>query len=367
MTMTRYPIAGPWKGIVTDQPSATNDNFLDDCENMFCRKGRIQSRPRWSPTTFQPPDGQPIRGIYTFQDALNNFHTVLLTAQTAYMYNAQTLSLQPINVPGGTGTLAGTGLPYALQEINNQLYFCNGSLSLSYFDGSDSTFVAGDVPGACRFLTENSESLIGAFWTEGPPGVVGSTQFPFRVRWSDTGNPLEWINAPDNTAGANDLIEAGGALTAIGTIGRNTYVLRKYGATVMFPTGQALPAFEFEPFMWSKPGWGNFYPYAFVIWGPQIITITESAEVLLFDGSNFNRLSSGKIQQQLQADIALTTQSGGLVQAFGTASLGPFYSLEAYWIALNGKTYVYDLIEGTWQIMVTASGTLTSMGRIAIV
>jgi hypothetical protein len=367
MTMQRFPVSGPWKGVITDMPSATDDQALDDCVNFFCRKGRIQMRPRWNVVT-PPPDGQPIRAIYTFQDVLDNYHTLVLTAANAYFLTnpAGTLVYNLLTPPSGIASLTGTGLPFAIREINQQVYFSNGSIPLSFVDGSINVQVAGDVPGSCLYLTENSESLIGLNWTEPAPGIVGSQNFPFRVRWSDTGDPTEWINSPANTAGASDLIESGGALTGGATVGRNTYILRQEGATVMYPTGNGVEAFAFEPFIWSRPGWGNYYPYSLVNWGPLIICITESAEVLTFDGSNFNRLSNGKIRKRLAEDLALV--SSDVVQCFGTCSMGPGYDLESYWISIPGPNiiWVHDLSEGTWQRMSSSKGWLTSTARVAV-
>lgn len=367
MTVQRYPIAGPWKGIVTDLPSAMDDQALDVCTNFFCRKGRLQTRPRFNVVT-PPPDGQPVRALYTFQDVLDNYHTIVLTAAHAYYITSAggVISYHVLTLPGGISSLSGTGLPFAIREINQQVYFANGSIPLSYIDGSISVQIAGDVPGSCLYLTENSESLIGVNWTEPAPGITGSMNWPFRVRWSDTGNPTEWINAFDNTAGATDLIESGGALTGCGTIGRNTYILRQEGSSVMFPTGNAVAAFAFEPFMWSRPGWGNYYPYSLVTWGPMMLCITESSEVLSFDGSNFNRLSSGKIRKQLAADLALVAND--VVQCFGSASMGRGYDLEAYWISIPGPNimWVHDLVEGTWQKMSSSKGWLTYMQRVAV-
>jgi hypothetical protein len=368
MTFTKVPIPGPYKGIVTDMPSAMDNQAFDDVVNMFCRKGRLQTRPRWNTAT-APPDGQAIRAMYTFQDALNFYHTIVLTSSNAYFLTNPTgtaLVFNRLNLPSGFANLSGTGLPYAYIELNQQFFFCNGSVPLMYADGSNAVQVAGDVPGACRYLTENSEQLIGAYWTNPAPGNTGSQQYPFLVQYSDTADPTTWTPAADNTAGSIDLIDSGGVITGLGTVGRNSYVLKQYGATVLYPTGVATQPFENEPFMWSKPGWGNFYPYSFVVWGPLIISITESAEVLLFDGTNFTRISSGKIRQQLAQDLALVSHDQ--IVCFGTSSMGPGYDLEAYWISIPGPNiiWVHDLVEGTWQRMSSSTGWLTSTARVAV-
>lgn len=367
MTLQKYPIRGPFKGVVTDLPATLDDQAFDDVQNMFCRHGRLQTRPAFAPNV-APPDNNPVRGLYTFEDVQNFFHTLVLTSSNAYFLTnpSGTIVYNQLTYPAGLGNLSGTGLPFAIRELNQQVYFCNGSTPLLYVDGSANVQVAGDVPGGCFFLTENAFHLIGAFWVEPAAGQVGSTQYPFRVRWSDSGNPQEWTSLITNTAGAADLIESGGQITGITTVGRNTYILRKYGASVMYPTGQQSAPFSIEPFMWSNPGWGNFYPYSLVTFGPICINITESGEVLLFDGSSFNKLASGKIRAQLQTDLALV--SNDVVQCFATASLGPGYDLEAYWISIPGPNivWVHDLTEGTWQRITSSKGYLTSIARVAV-
>lgn len=368
MTVQRAPIPGPWKGIITDLPSGKDPLALDDMVNIFARKGRLQSRPRWSAFP-SPPDGQPIRIIYTFQDFQANFHTIVVTDDTAYFIFPvgfpAVITYFPLTTPSGITNLSGNGF-MSFREMNNQFYFCNGVVPILYSDGSQLLSVAGNVPGACLYMTENSESLIGVNWIEPPPTINGSQKWPFRVRWSDTGDPTQWQKSDDTTAGALDLIESGGALTGCGTIGRNTYITRRYGATVMYPTGNANNTFATEPYLWSNPGWGNFYPFSLVTWGPLMLSIAESAEVLMFDGSNFTRLASGKIRTQLARDLAMAASPND-VYGFGTSSMGPGYDLEAYWISIpaSGKIWVHDLVEGTWQRLSSSAGFLTQAFRVA--
>lgn len=367
MTFQKTPIRGPWKGIIGDLPSASDDVALDDCVNFFCRKGRLQTRPQWNVVN-QPADHTALRVFYTFKDVAGVFHTLVVTDAGAYFLTRATpLGANIYNAltpPTGLGAWAPGSFSY--REINQQVYFANGTMPLMYVDGSTNIQIAGNVPGSPLFLTENSESLIGANWNEwNVYPVSGYQNFPFRVRWSDTGNPSQWITAPGNAAGANDLINSGGQLTGLGTVGRNTYIFKRFGCTVMYPTG-TLPAFRFEPFIWSNPGWGSFYPYALVNWGPMLLTLTESCELLMFDGSSFNRLASGKVRQRLQTDLLGVNPLS--VLAFGSATLGSGYDLEAYWLSIPGPDviWVHDLVEGTWQRMSSAKGIITAMQRVSV-
>lgn len=367
MTLTRYMIPGPFKGIITDLPAASDKQVFDDLTNMVCRHGRLQSRPQWVEIT-APPDGYPIKGMYTFQDALNNYHTIVLTTYNAYFVKLSggVYSYLLLGNSYGLTNIFGTGLPYSFIEMDSKFFFCNGSVPIMYSDGSANIQLAGDVPGSALYLTENAQQLIGAGWTTPSLGITGSTQYPNLISWSDTANPLGWTSGLSSTAGSIDSIEAGGIITGLSTIGRNTYVLRKVGASVLYPTGNASPAYSLEPYMWSKPGWGNFYPYSLVTYGPFNISVTESAEVLMFDGSNFTQLSSGKVRGRLAADLALVDED--VVYGFATASMGPGYDFEAYWLSIPGPnvTWVHNLKEGTWQRFTSSYGWLTTSARVAV-
>src|ERR1700746_2610957 len=99
MTLTKIPLkAGAnqlgapsslasWGGVVSDFPAPGALAVFDDMRNFLCRKGRIITRPRLG-AYGAPPDGARVRYIGTFLDAVNLYHTLVLTTQNAYMITA---------------------------------------------------------------------------------------------------------------------------------------------------------------------------------------------------------------------------------------------------------------------------------------
>lgn len=342
-------------------------NF-DTALNFLFRKGRIQSRPRFNVLT-SPPDGRPIRVMYTFEDFNGNWHTLVLTDTTPYFitFPGGVATYNALTMPSGLTNLGGVlGSPFSIRELNQQVFFANAYNPLLYVDGSINVQVAGDVPGSCAYLTENASYLIGLSWIEPSTGITSSYPFPFRVRWSDAGNPLVWTPDPSNSAGANDLVTTGGILTGAATIGTRTYIMRRNGATVMTPTGVATQPFDFEPFMWSQPGWGNFFPYSLVTWTYATICVTSEGEVVMFDGSNFTRLAGGKTKKAISADLALVANDQ--VVGYAIDSFGPGFDFEGYALSIPGPniTWIHNLEEGTWTRINSSKGWLTCVAKVAV-
>lgn len=373
-SMKPYPVVAPFKGIITDVPSGFDPQAFDQAQNVVFRKGRIQSRPQLVPFLPTPPDGRIIRAVYSFLDVLDNWHTLVLTDSSAYFLTnpAGTLIFNALALPSGIPNLGGAGLPYALIEMNQQVFFSNGAQNLMYVDGSANVYLAGDAPGGCLYLTENSSHLIGVNWTIPSPGVSGSRAFPFYVQISDAGNPLEWIPSISNSATILNLIEKGGVPTGVVTLAEYTYIWRSYGANVLWPTGNAAAPFYNEPFSWSNPGWGNFYPYTIVTWNQSCLMVTHNGEVLLFNGSSgptasgFQPLADGKVKKQLAQD--LVQASGDVVFAFLTDQLGSGYDFTAYviWIPGLNKAWVLNLVDMTWSTWTSNGQYATAFGNIMV-
>lgn len=374
-SMKPVPIVAPFKGIITDVPSGFDPQSFDLAQNVLFRKSRIVTIPQLTQIMRQPPDGRIIRGMASFLDALNNWHTLVLTDSTPYFMTyggAYPLTYNALSLPLGIPNLAGTGLPFAMVEMNQQVFFCNGSVPLLYAEGSSSVKVAGDVPGACYYLAENSSHLIGVNWVIPAPGISGSIAKPFYVQISDANNPLVWTPSSSNSAQIINLIEKGGVPTGVCTLGSYTYVWRQYGANVLWPSGQAFAAFNNEPFTWSNPGWGNYYPYALAVWNQSALMVTHEGEVLLFSGAAgptaqaFQPMAQGKVKKQLAQD--LTQVSGDQVFGFLTDQLGPGYDFVAYhlWIPGLNKAWILNLEEGSWSTATLTGKYPTAFGNLKV-
>lgn len=377
MTLTKIPLktgtnqlGAPssltqWGGVVTDIPAPGGLAAFDDMVNFLCRKGRIITRPRFNPYG-SPPDGARVRLMTTFEDAVNLFHTLVLTTQNAYMITPGPV-FNLLGYPAGVTSLAGTSLPFGFVTILSQVYFANGSVPLLYSDGESTLKVAGDVPGSAQFVTQNAETLIIAATTEPAPGIVNSTFFPNRVRWSANGLPLEWDPTIDFSAGFNDLIEVPDIITGITTIGLNTYIFRTNGITVMYPTGTSglgvLP-FDFQDFSFAPLGVGNAYPYSLATYGPRCIFVAED-DIYLFDGSTPQPIGFGN-KKAIFAD--LLQASGDVVVGKILPVLGPNWDFLAYFLTIPGPnvTWVWGYDEKTWMRIDSSLGFISEMNLVSV-
>jgi hypothetical protein len=358
MTLTKIPLKSganqlgapaslaTWGGVVSDFPAPGALAVFDDMRNFLCRKGRIITRPRLN-AFGAPPDGARVRYLGTFQDITNQYHTLVLTTKNAYMItNGPVYNL--LGYPGGVTTLDGTTLPFSTAQILNSLYFANGSQPLMYSDGSAVLQVAGDIQGSCQFLTTNAQALIMAVTTEPAPGNVNSTVFPRRVRWSASGLPNEWVTATDPSAGFNDLVEVPDIISGLTTLGRNTYVFRTNGITVMYPTaatGLGTLAFAFEDFSFAPLGVGNLF--------------------YLFDGSTPQPIGYSN-KKRIYKDLAAA--SGDQVVGGILPVLGPNFDFLAYYLEIPGPnvTWVFGYDEKNWMRIDSGAGFLSAMNFVGV-
>jgi len=450
MTLVKIPLKTPgtqWGGVVSDTPAPGGLAVFDDMVNFLCRKGRIITRPRLG-SYLTPPDNARVRYMGTFLDAVNLYHTLMLTTQNAYMitngpvanlltYPLSGIATASVNTAGAnyavgdTGTIAGgsplatyivsevdgsggvvkfavqftgeaystgtniattvvtgsgdgaftvditavngftdlsgTALPYGTAAILNRLYFANGSVPVLYADGETSVKVAGDVPGSAFFMTVNEQSLILANTVEPAPGIINSTNYPQRVRWSASGLPDEWDSTVDFTAGFNDLVEVPDVITGINTLGRNSYIYRTNGITVMYPTGSSgvgsLP-FGFEDFSFAPLGVGNALPYSLATYGPRCVFVAED-DIYLFDGSTPQPIGYGN-KKKIFKDLA--SASGDSVVGGILPVLGPNFDFLAYYLSIPGPdvAWVFGYDEKSWMRIDSASGFMTALNFVSV-
>lgn len=360
MTQTVIPIKGPFKGVVSDLPTPGDLQAFDDVNNFLCRKGRIQTRPRLN-AFGAPPDGALVRYIGTFQDADNNYHTLVLTTQNAYMITAGPVWHLLINP---VGTLAGTALPYGLEKLISRVYFSNGSAPVLYSDGETSLKVAGDVPGAARFMAQNTDHLILAYTTEPSPLSPGALDFPRRVRWSASGNPDEWDPGVDFTAGFADQEEVPDVITGLLTLGRNTYIFHEAGVIIMYPTGNGVIPYAFEDYILGPAGFGNMYPYALASAGAFGISISFN-EIWKFSGNSIDPIGLGN-KKRIFDDLQQSTLTG--VTGRCIPALGQGFDYSSYWLSIPGPnvTWIYSFDDGNWQRFTSADGYLTSLSLASV-
>jgi hypothetical protein len=359
MSYQQKPYPGPYGGIVDDVPRPYKSPAdFDDILNFFVREGRLQSRPRLN-TFGNPPDTAVLRNMITYQDVLNNYHTLALTTQTAYALSAGP-TYNILTVPGGL-SLAGTALPYGWAIVNGKVFFSNGSTDVLYADGSNSLQQTVDVPGAARFMCVMASHLLLGYTTEPRPGQTNSTQFQQRVRWSKSGDPTTWTTS---SAGFNDLLDIPDGMTGLVALGRNGYVFRKNGVTTISPIGPANAPFIFDNISISPVGVGNAYPYSLASFGSWAVFVSQD-DVYLFDGGTFTPIGGGS-RKKIFADLA--NASGDQVVGFIVPSLGVNYPFLSYWLSIPGVniSWVFYRVTGKWVRFSSSAGRLTCLAQVAV-
>lgn len=360
----QYPVVGPFKGIwdATPRPNTPKESF-DDAVNFFFRKGRIQSRPKLN-TFPASPDGYPFYNMLTFADIIGSVHTIGLTPYNAYILTSGP-TWTPLSFPTGVTTLHGTDLPYGVGALNNSIYFSNGSQLVLYSDGTSSLKVAsadgtttGDhvVPGSSRYMAVNAFHLILANTTE------SAIRYPARVRWSDNGSPNSWDGF---TSGFQDLAEVVDFISGMATLGRNTYIWRTNGISMMVPTGIGVQAFSFENYSYSIKGLGNKWPYGLSVYGNRAVW-PGADDIYSFDGATLTPIG-GNCKKKIFADLENAT-SIETVYGFQVDRLGIGYDFNSFWLSIDGPniTWVYHFDEQSWTKFSSSKGSLTCIATVAV-
>lgn len=365
MTQKRQLVGPPFLGAKSELPPPYGPpSAFDDVLNWFCRKNRIHTRPRLN-AFGAPPDGAIVRDMLTFDDVLNNPHTLVLTTKNAYMLTAGptwNLLTYPVFANGGTD-LTGTALPYGRVSALNKTYFSNGSHQVLYADGESSLKISGATAPAAKFLTINAAHLIAAYITDPEPGAAGSKTYPQRVAWSKTGDPTVWSGA--FSAGLADLIEVKDSITGLMTLGRNTFVWRNNGITVMYPTGIGLQPFNFEHLSYAEHGIGTKYSHALATYTDRGVGVADDDIYILDRGGNFSPIG-GLHKKRIFSDLEQAT--GDVVTGTIVAQLAPNFDMLSYWLSIPGVdvTWVFIYETGAWQRFTSVSGRLTAMNLVRV-
>ena len=351
-------IRGPFQGIINSVPPPNSvPNAFDDVLNFFCRKGRVQTRPRFNAST-APPDNAILRNLLSFENEVGGLHTLALTTKNAYFITSgPTYNL--LTYPGGVTDLSGTGFPYGLSKIVNRIYFANGSQKVMYVDGEASVKLVGDVPGSARFMTTQSAHLILGYTTEPEPLAANSIEHPQRVRWSKSGDPDDWTSF---SSGFADLLEVPDNISGLASHGRNVIVFRTNGLSAMFPTGIGTAPFAFEHFSFAKKGVGNFYPYSLDTYANSSAFVAQD-DIYLMSGISLTPIGKNT-KKAIFKD--LDQLSGGIITGTIIPSLGIGYDFLSYWLSIPGPdvTWVFHYDEGNWVRVSSSAGQLTTINTV---
>jgi hypothetical protein len=360
----RRVVLADWKGWNNGSPSILLEpNSFNQIINWLIIKGRLYPFP--STSAFPNlPGNVTCLGARTFQDALTYFHTLFLSQVQPYYLNSNGTYTALLNA--GNPFIPTNNAPFAIEVFLNQAFFANGGAPLSYVQGDDAFYTAGDVPGSCYFLGKLAAHLMMVNTIEPTIGTLGSLNFPSRVRWSASGNAQEWNTAIDETAGFTDIEDVEDQLTGWATLGTTGFAFRNNGITAFSPTGVAASPFYLENFSIGSAGIGCYYPYTLAIYGPFCVFVALD-DIYFFDGNAPQAIGTGS-KKSIFNDIA---NAAAPPQAFFLGTLLGGVDYLSYWltIPLGGNVsscWIYHFNSKTWVNEQLPTGDVTVIANIAV-
>lgn len=363
--MYRKPPIVDWKGHNDSAPSLfLPSNTFKQITNWLINKGRLYPFPKLGTFPSLPGNNPTVLGLHTFQDVLGNFHTVFLNS-TQPFYLSPDGSYDPLLDPNGNTFKPTSSSVFATEVFLNQLFFANGGAPLSFVQGDQGFYQAGNVPGTCYFLGKIASHLMMINTIEPVAGQIGSLNFTNRVRWSASGDATQWDPSIDLTAGAVELTDCEDQLTGWATIGPTGFAFRNNGITTFSPTGVGVAPFDIENFSIGPQGIGCNIPYTLAIYGP-ICAFVALDDIYLFDGGApqpFGLSSKKSIFKDIYSSVAPVT-----AYMLGTLLNGvDFFS---YWLSCPqsndiDNVWIYHFDSKTWVMEQFPFGAVKVLANIA--
>jgi hypothetical protein len=364
MPYRKQPI-GDWKGWDNSSPAIMLEpNSFKQIINWLINKGRLYPFPKLGDFPSLPGNNKTVLGMRTFQDALGNYHTLFLNSDQPFYLNADG-TYNPLFDSNGNMFSPTNNAFFSIEVYLNQPFFANGGAPLSYVQGDQGFYTAGNVPGSCYFLGKLASHLMMVNTIEPVAGTLGSMNFPARVRWSASGDPTQWDLSVDLTAGAEDISDVEDQLTGWSTIGSNGYAFRNNGITVFSPTGIGTAPFYVENFSIGPQGVGCSIPYTLATYGP-FCTFVALDDIYIFDGGAPNRIG-GKAKKSIFRDIDTSVAP---VSAFMMGTLLGGTDFLSYWLSCPQvgdvtSMWIYHFDSQSWVNIQLPFGALSYLQNVA--
>ena len=149
-----------------------------------------------------------------------------------------------------------SGERWQYASVNGKFCFVNGNVYGQYWDGEDTYATDIDITycNQARYCTSYANRLVIADMYD--PDT--SARNPWKVRWSEEGDPTDWT---DSTAGFNDFIDTEEPISGLGVAGANLIVFKKNSYYIGHRTGEATSPIAFPS---NKRGIGLYAPASLV-------------------------------------------------------------------------------------------------------
>lgn len=318
---------GPWKGLNVSMPETEIDraefNFI---QNFVLKNSELRTRPLLNfllPATAMNlgggGDGTPIRMIAAPPNTGLAATPIFVTEKGIY-----SLALDWINSPStGFNFIAAISnlgpnpnqFFYPNVKSLGNLYFCPGWGNLIQITGAlavnqNIATLAhdpdmGNNPSSLGgyFLAElGSHLLMANTITRETVAPFSNANFPWRMRWSASGNFTQWDPTVDLTAGFVDLADTNDAIYGLLTIGRTGFILREQGITEIIEVGQGGRPFDFDHLWAANRGIGSVIPFCVASYG-SIGVFIASDNVYQMGVANFKVIGT-KVIDAILVDLA---------------------------------------------------------------
>jgi len=274
---------------------ATDTPFVD---NFIFRNRELRTRPKLRSHIPGLLNNVPFGGLTSFLDSNNVVHTVGFAQTGVFQLNSNWPNVVSFGEPAWNqiGPFDDQDKvpnnPWAIVNSVNRLYFTNGSSRIYQWDGISNTIVTTTSICGGTFLVELDAHLLCLATTENVSGVV--TNYPARVRWSQSANFAQFDPAVNPGAGFNDMLDVPDSITGIMTIGRVGFVFRANGITELVPVNRGTAPFDFNHLWASDRGIGNIYAQSIANYGSVGIFISTD-EIYQMGISSFEEIGRNSL------------------------------------------------------------------------
>lgn len=361
-------ITAPWGGVDLSSPSMLlPSNSFKQSAGWILNKGRLQPLPSLNAFT-TPPDGEAIQGAQSFTDVLGFVHTGVFTKDHVYyLNNSSNYQLQG-NTSGGGGGFGspGSNQTFATITFLNRLFYANGFGVLNYLDGGAGVNVAGDVTTSCLVLGKLSSSLIMLALASGS-GFGGGQVQPLSLSWSGINNPFEWDPTIDITAGSITLSEVEDQIQGYSVQRGSGVIFRSTGITIMSPSGNFLPRFQFASFSDGPRGIGESFQDTLASYGDVSAFVGED-DIYTFTSLQAQKIG-GKAKKAIFTDLAAASN---LPWACIVGKLTIGFDYLSYWLNIpqnnntSTSTWIFRFDDQTWMNAQLPYNGVRWMGEVAI-
>lgn len=356
--------------------------FSPALSDIYLYNSEIRSRPQITQHSNYTAAFKGISTFYAVRGAIPGWHTILLANNTLFNWTTlgfaslETITMSAFDSPAQFATYKGVNYWVLGTAFNPDLYGWDGNRTVSAFTpnnfsaphlaftGAVNPPVAPQTTFGARFVGTLDDHLLLVSTFENTLGT-GTSSFPQRVRWSNSGfDPFgvgvlgsncgtaacTFDPSINPSAGLADIIAVPDIITGAMFMDRIGYILRTSGITEVMPTGIGTAPFQFNHLWAAQNGIGNLYPYAWAQYGTIGIFISLDQIYRLDSGAGLRPVGGGA-REAIWADLAVTT-------APPRAAIATNYYLNQHYPAyhlfikdstgLNTKVWVLNLETNSW-------------------